>query len=198
MANLSSSRAVTFLDVETTHLDPKRSAILSISIITDYADGKQDSWSTKIKPRAVELEFADPEALKVCKYNKEEWEDAPAFEEVAEDIIFRLRWGPLVAHNIGFDLSHIRSCLKRYGYTEVNNVSELDQKENVFKIGYPAIDTCALAFIFLPTERQNLNALREYFDIDTARAHSSDTDTEDCRHIFYSIVNDAIGKMNNT
>jgi len=198
MANLSSSRAVTFLDVETTHLDPSRSAILSISILTDWEDGKQDVWSTKIKPKDIEMEFASSEALSVCKYNEAEWKDAPTFKDVAEDIISRLKWGPLVGHNVQFDLSHIRSCLKRYGYSEVNNVSELDQKEKVFKIGYPAIDTCALAFIFLPTERQNLNALREYFDIDKSRAHSSDTDAEDCRHVFYSIVNDSIGKMHNT
>ena len=73
---------------------------------------------------------------------------------------------------------------------------QIFERENKnFRIGYPLIDTCALSFIFLPTERQNLNALREYFDIDTSRAHSSDTDVEDCRHVFYSIVNDTVGKM---
>ena len=52
----------------------------------------------------------------------------------------------------------------------------LDVTKKMFKVGYPAIDTCALAYIYLPTERQNLNALREHFDISTDRAHSADTD----------------------
>jgi DNA polymerase III epsilon subunit-like protein len=194
MANLSTCRAVTFLDTETTHLDSKRSAILEITIITDWEGGKQDVWTTKIKPRPVELEFADPEALRVCNYREEDWANAPTFEEVAPDIISRIKWGPLVGHNIQFDLSHIKSCLKRYGYSEENRNSRASSEGKFFKIGYPAIDTCALAFIFLPTQRQNLNAVREHFNISQDRAHSSLTDTEDCRAVFYKIVE---GQLNN-
>ena len=58
-----------------------------------------------------------------------------------------------------------------------------------FKVGYPVIDTCALAYLFLPTEKQNLNFLREHFNIDISRAHSADTDVEDCRTVFYNIMN---------
>ena len=35
MANFTTAKAVTFFDIETTHLDPKRSAVLEISIITE-------------------------------------------------------------------------------------------------------------------------------------------------------------------
>ena len=195
MANLASSRAVTFLDVETTHLDPTRSALLAISIITDWEGGKQDVWTTKIKPRDVEIEFASSEALKICGYNPSGWHDAPTLEEVADEIIKRLMWGPIVGHNVQFDIDHIRSSLKRRGFRENSKNSEITPENKNFRIGYPLIDTCALSFIFLPTERQNLNALREYFDIDASRAHAADTDAEDCRHVFYSIVNNTIGKM---
>jgi len=186
------------VDVETTHLDSKRSAILSISIITDWEGGKQDVWSTKIKPKDIEMEFASNEALKVCKYDKDEWASAPQFEDIAGEIIKRLTWGPIVGHNVQFDIDHISASLKRYGYKKAEMREEISRENKNFRIGYPLIDTCALSFIFLPTDRQNLNALREYFDIDTSRAHSSDTDAEDCRHIFYSIVNDTIGKMHST
>ena len=186
MGNISSAREITFVDVETTHLDPSKSAILSISIIKDSSGGKTKTWSTKIKPKDIELQFASPEALRVCGFNPEKWEDAPAFEEVADKIVDLLTWGPIVGHNIQFDIQHIKSVLKRYGYQE--ELTGRGKTDKSFRIGYPQIDTCGLAYLFLPTERQNLNALREHFNIDTERAHSADTDAEDCRTVFYNII----------
>ena len=192
MGNLATAKSVTFLDIETTHLDPKKSAILQICFITDWEGGQQDVWSTKIKPKDIELSFASKDALKVCNYSDDEWQDAPSFQEVAPEISKRLTWGPLVAHNINFDLSHIRYVFKRYGWTEVDRVAELE-KEKRFKVGYPIIDTCALAYLFLPTERQNLNELREYFDISGAGEHEAVKDTQDCRQVFYSIIGEKLG-----
>jgi len=190
MANLLNSRSVTFVDVETTHLNPKYSTILSIAIITDWEDGRVDKWSTKIKPREIEMQFASKEALSICKYSEEEWEDAPRFEEVASEIANRLTWGPIVGHNIQFDISHIKSVFQRFGWELVDRTDYNSTDNKQFKIGYPVIDTCALAFIFLPTERQNLSALREFYEIaGENRAHNAVTDAEDCRHVFYSIVN---------
>ena len=188
MANLTTAKAITFLDTETTHLDHTRSAILSISIITDWEDGRQDVWSTKIKPKPVELKFASEEALKVCCYNEEEWSDAPSFEEVAEDIAKRIKFGPLVGHNIQFDIAHIKASFLRRGWKEPEYGEKYGSGNKKIRVGYPIIDTCSLAYLFLPTERQNLNALREHFDIDTGRAHNADTDTEDCRAVFYKIM----------
>ena len=194
MGNFSTARAVTFLDIETTHLSPERSAILQISIVTDWEDGRQDVWTTKIKPKPIELSFASSEALDICGYDEVEWTDAPTFEEVAPEIASRLAWGPLVAHNINFDLSHINAVFKRYGWKQVDRVERNSEEKN-FKIGYPIIDTCALAYLFLPTERQNLNALREHFDIETDGAHEAEKDALDCRRIFYEIVSSAASNM---
>ena len=116
MANLTTAKAITFLDIETTHLDPSRSAVLSISIVTDWDNGQQDVWTTKIKPASIELEYASEEALKVCGYNTADWKDAPSFTEVAETIAKKLRYGPLVAHNINFDISHLKASFKRRGW----------------------------------------------------------------------------------
>jgi|TARA_R110000782_G_scaffold147081_1_gene239875 DNA polymerase III epsilon subunit-like protein len=193
VGNFASSKAVTFLDIETTQLDPKKSAILQISFITDWENGKQDSWSTKIKPKPIELEFASKEALAICNYTEEGWENAPSFSQVAGEIAKRLTWGPLVAHNINFDLSHIRAVFARYKWTEVDSVKNLDD-EQTFKVGYPIIDTCALAYLFLPTERQNLNELRQYFNISTDGAHEAVKDTEDCRTVFYNIIGEKLDK----
>ena len=112
MGNILDYRTITFFDVETTSLDPTKSAILQISIITDWEDGKQDVWTTKIKPRDMELKFASPEALNICHFHYDDWLDAPLFEDVAETIVKKLTWGPIIAHNINFDISHITASLK--------------------------------------------------------------------------------------
>jgi len=189
MTNLLNSKSVTFIDVETTHLDPKYSTILSIGIITDWEGGRKEKWTTKIRPREIEMQFASKEALSICKYNPSDWEDAPTFEEVASEIANRLTWGPIIGHNVQFDLAHIKSVFQRFGWELVDRMDYNSVSNKKFKIGYPVIDTCALAFIFLPTERQNLTALREFYEINSERAHNALTDAEDCRHVFYSIVN---------
>ena len=195
MGNFSTARSVTFLDIETTHLSPERSAILQICIITDKEGGGQDVWKTKIKPREIELEFASKEALRVCNYSPEKWEDAPRFEDVAQEIADRLAWGPIVAHNVTFDISHIVAAFKRRGWKELGRNESYYDVEKKYKIGYPQIDTCALAYLFSVSERQNLNALREAYDISTEGAHEAQKDAEDCRTIFYEIVSSAAGNM---
>ena len=132
MANLSSARSVTFFDVETTSLDPKKSAILQISIITDWEDGSQDVWTTKIKPRDMELKFASPEALNICHFHYDDWLDAPSFEDVAETISKKLAWGPVVAHNAQFDVAHIKASFERRGWREPKRNEKFDaSKKNV-------------------------------------------------------------------
>ena len=187
MGNFTTAKAITFLDIETSHLDPSKAAILQISVITDWDNGDVDIWTTKIKPKDIELDFASSDALKICGYNKKDWEDAPSFEDVAEKIISKLKYGPLVAHNIQFDISHIEANLRRYGYGREDRENKLKRK-GTYRLGYPMIDTCAVSYIFFPTERQNLTALREHFELDHEGAHTSEKDCEDCRTVFYKII----------
>ena len=188
MANLTTAKAITFLDIETTHLDPKQSAVLSISIVTDWDNGKQDVWTTKIKPKEIELKYASKEALDVCHYSDEEWADAPSFEDVAETIANKIKYGPLVAHNINFDIAHLKASFFRRGWEETKPGEKYGSGNKKFNPGYPLIDTCALAYIFLPTDRQNMTALREHFEMSKEGEHTAEKDVMDCREIFYKIV----------
>jgi DNA polymerase III epsilon subunit-like protein len=195
--NITNCKAITFLDVETTHLDPSKSAILQISIITDWTGGKTDTWSTKIRPRDLELEYASSEALDICNYSDKEWDDAPSFEDVAQTIVEKLMWGPIVAHNAQFDIKHLTSSFQRRGWYEAKRNENIAKGNKLFRFGYPVIDTCALAYLYLPTDRQNLNEVREFLDIDKSRAHDAVTDTEDCRTLFYHIINKTVEKAYN-
>lgn len=191
MGNFTNAKAITFLDIETTHLDSTRSTILEISIVTDWENGNQDVWTTKIKPKPIELKFASEDALKICGYNEEDWEDAPSFEEVADTIAKKLRFGPLVAHNIDFDISHLQSVFERYGYKRWSKDAETSK---TYSFGYPKIDTCALAYLFLPTEKQNMNVIREHLNISDEGAHSAEKDVLDCRQLFYHMISNIQSK----
>jgi len=195
MGNFASAKSVTFVDVETTSLDSSKSAILQIAIITDKENGGQDIWSTKIKPRSIELEFADKEALKICNFSEEAWSDAPYFEDVAKKIADKLAWGPVVGHNINFDIAHITAAFKRRGWAELGRNEDYFNSTKKYKFGYPLVDTCALAYIFHNTERQNLNALRVSMGISEVGAHDALKDAEDCRHAFYKIISNAADNM---
>lgn len=194
MPNLNSAKAITFLDIETTHLESDKSAVLEITMITDWADGRSESWTSKIKPKSIELEFASQEALAICKYSEVDWSDAPPFESVAETIASKLMFGPIVGHNVQFDIDHLNAAFRRYGWKKPLGFQRSDPKNKIFKPGYPLIDTCAMAYVFLPTEKQNLNFLREHYGLDTSGAHTSKSDAEDCRQIFFNIINDTLGE----
>ena len=200
MGNLSTCKSITFVDVETTSLDPSKSAILQIAIITDRPGEEKEVWATKIKPREVELRFADKRALEVCGYNDKDWQDAPAFEDVAYEISKRLVWGPIVGHNVQFDISHLTAAFNRRGWSPIsrndNIYDVIEKREKKYKFGYPAIDTCALAYVFLSHERQNLDHLRSALLLNTGGpGHDALSDTKACREIFYHIINKTLDSI---
>lgn len=187
MGSILDYRTISFFDVETTHLDPTRGEIIQIAIVTEDRNGKLSEWSTKISPELLPGSYHQ-KALEINGYNEKDWEDAPCFSEVANMIVEKLRWGPIVAHNASFDIAFVESCLERYsGWTRG---SRTDFNDRVFRLGYPVIDTVALSWIMMPqSERQNLNSLRECLDIDTEGAHEAVKDVYDCRAVFWHCVN---------
>ena len=193
MGNILNYRTLTFLDVETTHLDPEIGEIIQIAILTEDSEGNLKEWSTKIKPQ-LKLGTYSAKALEINGYNEEDWKDAPFFADVAHLIVSKLQWGPVIGHNVNFDISFVEQCLQRYSGWKKGG--RTDYNESIFRLGYPQIDTVALSYLFVPTESQNLNALREHLDISTEGAHEACKDVRDCRTVFWNIFNktmDVIG-----
>ena len=191
MGNFSNAKAITFFDTELTNLDPEKSALLDITIITDWSEGGTETWSTKVKPTKAQLKKADPEALKIVGYNEEDWKNAPSIDEVAETIVKKLTWGPICAHNAVFDYRHLTEILKRAGWEEVF-MGKTDWSKKQFSLSTLIYDTRALAHIYLDSERQNMAVLRERFELTDEGAHTSQKDTEDCRTIFYNIISETM------
>ncbi len=182
MANITDYRTITYFDVETTSLDPTRGEIIQICIVTENGDGELKEWSTKIRPRLQPGTY-DKSALKINNFQPRDYIDAPIFEDVADEIVEKLRWGPIVAHNAAFDVSFIESNLDRY--TDWKRGNRTDYNDRTYRLGYPVIDTVALAYMLMPTERQNLMALRDHLNISTEGGHEAIKDVHDCRTVFW-------------
>lgn len=192
MGNILDYRTITFFDVETTHLDPNIGEIIQIAVVTEDGSGKLKEWSTKIKPQ-LKLGTYSAKALEINGYEEKEWDNAPFFSDIAHIIVDKLRWGPLVAHNAGFDISFVENCLERYSGWQKGGRTDMNEK--IFRLGYPVIDTVALSYLMIPTERQNLNSLREHLSITTDGAHEAVKDVHDCRAVFWHCVNHCLNKM---
>jgi len=194
MGNFSSAKAVTFLDTETICIDPVKgvNTLLSVSFITDWDDGNTSKTNLKIKLSLDQKPHASADALKINNYSKEAWADAISIEEAAPIIAKSIAWGPIIAHNAQFDINHIVSSLEACGWRKTERNERFSLEDKTFQVGYPIIDTCALAYLFMDTERQNLPTIREALGIDADRAHDAITDTEDCRTLFYHILRDKI------
>ena len=182
MANITDYRTITYFDVETTSLDPTRGEIIQICIVTENGDGELKEWSTKIRPRLQPGTY-DKSALKINNFQPRDYIGAPIFEDVADEIVEKLRWGPIVAHNAAFDVSFIESNLNRY--TDWKRGNRTDYDDRTYRLGYPVIDTVALAYMLMPTERQNLMALRDHLNISTEGGHEAIKDVHDCRTVFW-------------
>lgn len=190
MSNFTNAKAITFLDTETISLNPVQGVdtLLSISFITDWDSGNISSKTHLIKMTPEKLDSSSQQALEINNYSDEAWKDSVTLESVAGDIAKSIAWGPLVGHNIQFDINHIVSSLESIGWRRAEQGERFDIEKKIYQIGYPIIDTCALAYLFVETEKQNLNVLREHMNISLNRAHDAKNDVEDCRQIFYHIM----------
>ncbi len=182
MSNITDYRTISYFDVETTSLNPDTGEIIQICIVTEDRSGNLETWSTKIRPRLQEGTY-QKSALKINNFKPKEWINAPIFEDVADKIIEKLRWGPIVAHNAAFDISFIESCLDRY--TVWKKGIRTDFQEKTYRLGYPVIDTVALSYLMLDSDRQNLVALRDHLGIDQDGSHEAVKDVMDCRTVFW-------------
>lgn len=197
MGNLLNNKSIVFFDTETVCIKSHHGVdcLLSLSMIKDYSNGNSERKDFKFKMEGNKLNYVEPEALKVNGYTESGWSDAVSFSEVAVEIAEFIHNCPLVAHNIDFDLRHLRNAFLENGWRQLDSWSRNMKEEHenkMYSLGKPFIDTQALSFMFLPCQRQSLNEVRKHLGISQDRSHSADTDTEDCRAAFYYIVNNTI------
>lgn len=102
-------RPVVCLDVETTGASPQNDRITEIGIVEIATDGTVTEWSTLVNPRTRIPEFIE----KLTGISNKMVEDAPTFEQVADELMERIKGRVFVAHNARFDYAFIKNEFKR-------------------------------------------------------------------------------------
>jgi len=171
--------AIHFIDTETTGLDASVHEIIEIAIITDYGDGRVETWSSRVKPKRIE--DADPMALQINGYDsaKEKWDDAPTFEEVYQDHLWnKWRKGDIVVgHNIAFDAEFYREECKRlaapdtFPWTKIDTVTLVH--EHLMPMGLKSL---------------SLDKIRTFLHWSSKGAHTALKDAEDCRRLYWCLL----------
>ena len=113
------------LDLETTGLNPNTNEIIEIGAVKFQGDQVIDTFHSLVNPQRplpyrIQL---------LCGITRTELADAPAFSDIASELISFLGTEPIVGHNISFDLNFLA-------------------KKGI-KLTNPTYDTCELSTILL-------------------------------------------------
>lgn len=106
----ASPAGIAFVDIETTGGPTQRDSITEVGIV-EVDDSGVHEWSTLVRP-----EMRIPEHIqRLTGISNDMVEDAPRFEQVANDVFDRLDGRLFVAHNARFDHGHLRAAFRRVG-----------------------------------------------------------------------------------
>lgn len=157
------TKALCWVDVETTGLDAEHNEVIEIAIIRIEPDGQETEYHRKLKMERPEN--AHPKALKVNGYTEEAWFGAKTQSEVWNEIVrFGFFKDAIVAgQNVRFDTGFITASLNRH-------------VENPPRIDYHLLDTCVLALHYLTQygiSSVSLVPTCEFLGIPTDGAHTA-------------------------
>lgn len=149
------------IDVETTGLDATTDRVMEIAIIR-FEDGEVvDRYGQLVHPGIPIPE----ESTRITGIKDEDVEDAPRFEEIADEVFSRLQGVGLVAYNLSFDRGFLKAELERVGMAWPEDSPTLD----------PLI--FARQF-FRNSPRKNLGAISKLLGIPLEEAHRAVHDAE--------------------
>lgn len=156
------SRPLIGIDIETNGLKPGFHEVIELALAPQ--DRSKQPWVRRFKMRYPKR--SQEQALRVAKYNSDDWSDAVLFEDVWPEFEGLINGATLVGHNIaGFDDPMIKGQALMLGF-----------EERLDTIRYDIIDTQILARTFLVDEglkSLSLKACREFFGKDYVGAHAA-------------------------
>ena len=164
------------VDIETTGGTRKSRGITEVAVVV--SDGQQvvDTWSSLINP----FEPIPPRISALTGITDDMVEDAPGFDDVAEELMGKLEDCVFVAHNVGFDYAFLR------GHFEAMDISFRRPKLCTVRLSRKA-------FPGLP--RYGLGALCDAMDIPHTDRHRALGDAEATTVLFHKIMASERGQL---
>lgn len=148
-------RPLAITDVETTGLDAQVHEIVEIGLLLVDQETLSivDGLGQKVKP--IHLETADPHALNINGYKKEDWTNALELRQAMEIYSLKTKNAIFFAHNVAFDWSFISEAFKCTGVTNQMDYHRID----LFTLAWNNASRLPGLIKF------NLNELCKYFGI---------------------------------
>jgi DNA polymerase-3 subunit epsilon len=126
-----------FIDLETTGLNVLEHEILDIGCVLTNPDLEiLEEFSLKIKPD--HLENADPVAIKINRYNEENWSEAISLFDAMKIFVKKVDGAIMIGHNVAFDSSFLDCAFAK---TKIGNTMH-----------YHKLDTVSIAWAKLHRE----------------------------------------------
>ena len=172
------NQQLSFIDVETTGLQPYTHEVIEVAVVSERPDGLSDIWSSKVAPSR--LREASPVALELNGFTPEDWKDAPSIGTVALQVQAALKGRVAVGHNVSFDLDFLSALCVEAGGSKPGSWEEVLGIEG-------SIDTAQLVREHLfPTglESASLDAVRKWLGIPMEGNHRALKDALDCQFVY--------------
>ena len=172
-----------FIDLETTGLDVYTHEIIEIGcvLVETYTEGNDiklsviEEFEYKIAPQNISL--ANPTALKVNGYKKEDWYDALLIKEVLNILARKTQDAIMVGHNVTFDYMFLDRAFKSQ---KIQNTMH-----------YHLLDTISIAHAKLHTnevQKYSLYALCEQFGIKNEHQHTALADARATYELYQKLM----------
>lgn len=169
-------REITFasLDLETTGLFPACGhRLCEVGIVYGKLGQEPKLFSSLVNPKHP----CDRRAHEVHGLDDELLSDAPEFHEIAEEVKTIIDGAVIVGHNVQFDLKFLAKEWHLLNWPPQNNL---------------AIDTLALARLWLNLPSNRLSAVAQHLDIINHAEHQALSDAATVWNIFHRFLNEII------
>jgi DNA polymerase III epsilon subunit-like protein len=172
-------RALLFVDLETTGLDPDVHEIIEAAWRLTSSDGKTTLHETSVRVLPEHIESASPEALIVNGYQPELWTpDQCLAQQQFADVFARASADvTLAGHGLHFDESFIRPCLKRFGLRPAWHYQSVDTQ----KMSWPLVHAGVI-------HKPSLSVVAEYFGFSQPEPHRALQDVDTTHRVYMHLM----------